>query len=71
MRHISLSTCGVVPRIYELAEKKLGLTLSISLHAPNDKIRSQTMPVNSKWNIEELFNRLPLLHKGYVTQDFV
>lgn len=54
MRHISLSTCGVVPRIYELAEKKLGLTLSISLHAPNDKIRSQTMPVNSKWNIEEL-----------------
>lgn len=54
MRHISLSTCGIVPRIYELAEKKLGLTLSISLHAPNDKIRSQTMPVNSKWNIEEL-----------------
>lgn len=54
MRHISLSTCGVVPKIYELAEKKLGLTLSISLHAPNDKIRSQTMPVNSKWNIEEL-----------------
>ncbi len=54
MRHISLSTCGVVPRIYDLAEKKLGLTLSISLHAPNDKIRSQTMPVNSKWNIEEL-----------------
>lgn len=54
MRHISLSTCGVVPRIYELAEKKLGLTLAISLHAPNDKIRSQTMPVNSKWNIEEL-----------------
>ncbi len=54
MRHISLSTCGVVPRIYELAEKKLGLTLSVSLHAPNDKIRSQTMPVNSKWNIDEL-----------------
>lgn len=54
MRHISLSTCGVVPRIYELAEKKLGLTLSISLHAPNDKIRSQTMPVNLKWNIDEL-----------------
>lgn len=54
MRHISLSTSGVVPRIYELAEKKLGLTLSISLHAPNDEIRSQTMPINSKWNIEEL-----------------
>ncbi len=54
MRHISLSTCGVVPRIYDLAEKRLGLTLSISLHAPNDAIRSQTMPVNHKWNVEEL-----------------
>lgn len=54
MRHISLSTCGVVPKIYELADKKLGLTLSVSLHAPNDEIRSQTMPVNLKWNIQEL-----------------
>lgn len=54
MRHISLSTCGVVPRIYDLAEKRLGLTLSVSLHAPNDKIRSQTMPVNRKWNTQEL-----------------
>lgn len=54
MRHISLSTCGVVPKIYELAEKKYGLTLSVSLHAPNDYIRSRTMPVNKKWNIDEL-----------------
>jgi len=54
MRHISLSTCGVVPRIYELADKKLGLTLSVSLHAPNDVIRSQTMPVNDRWGIDEL-----------------
>lgn len=54
MRHISLSTCGVVPKIYELADKRLGLTLSVSLHAPNDEIRSQTMPVNLKWNIQEL-----------------
>lgn len=54
MRHISLSTCGIVPRIYDLAEKHLGLTLSVSLHAPNDLIRSQTMPVNSKWKIDEL-----------------
>lgn len=54
MRHISLSTCGVVPRIYDLAEKRLGLTLSVSLHAPNDAIRSQTMPVNQKWNVETL-----------------
>lgn len=54
MRHISLSTCGIVPKIYELAEKKLGLTLSVSLHAPNDNIRSRSMPVNEKWNIDEL-----------------
>lgn len=54
MRHISLSTCGVVPRIYDLAEKRLGLTLSVSLHAPNDAIRSKTMPVNQKWNVETL-----------------
>lgn len=54
MRHISLSTCGVVPRIYELAEKKLQLTLSVSLHAPNDEIRSSMMPVNRKWQVSEL-----------------
>lgn len=54
MRNISLSTCGVVTGIYKLMEKKLQLTLSISLHAPNDKIRSQTMPVNDRWNIDEL-----------------
>jgi len=54
MRHISLSTCGIVDKIYDLAEKKLQLTLSISLHAPNDEIRSKTMPVNHKWGIDEL-----------------
>ncbi len=54
MRHISLSTCGIVPRIYELADKKLGLTLSVSLHAPNDELRSRTMPVNDKYGIDEL-----------------
>lgn len=54
MRNISLSTCGVVSGIYDLMEKKLQLTLSISLHAPNDEIRNQTMPVNSKWNIDTL-----------------
>jgi 23S rRNA (adenine2503-C2)-methyltransferase len=54
MRHISLSTCGIVPRIYELADKKLGLTLSVSLHAPNDELRSKTMPVNDKYGIDEL-----------------
>ncbi len=54
MRHISLSTCGVVPRIYELADQKLQLTLSVSLHAPNDQIRSRTMPINRKYSIDEL-----------------
>ena len=54
MRHISLSTCGIVPKIYELADKHLGLTLSVSLHAPNDDIRSQSMPVNGKYAMDEL-----------------
>ncbi|MGW8114716.1 23S rRNA (adenine(2503)-C(2))-methyltransferase RlmN [Caproicibacterium sp. NSD3] len=54
MRHISLSTCGIVDKIYDLAEKKYQLTLSISLHAPNDTIRSQTMPINQRWHIEDL-----------------
>ena len=54
MRNISLSTCGVVSGIYKLMEERLQLTLSVSLHAPNDEIRSRTMPVNNKWNIDEL-----------------
>lgn len=54
MRHISLSTCGLVPGIYRLMEEQIPLTLSISLHAPNDAIRSQSMPVNNRWPIDEL-----------------
>jgi 23S rRNA (adenine2503-C2)-methyltransferase len=54
MRHISLSTCGIVDKIYDLADRKLQLTLSVSLHAPNDTIRSQTMPINRKWNVDAL-----------------
>ncbi len=54
MRHISLSTCGIVPKIYDLAEKKYGLTLSISLHAPNNRIRSMSMPINNSYDIDEL-----------------
>ncbi len=54
MRHISLSTCGIVPKIYDLANKKLQLTLSVSLHAPNDGIRNRTMPVNKRYPIDEL-----------------
>ena len=54
MRHISLSTCGLVPKIDELAKKKLQLTLSVSLHAPNDTIRNTIMPVNKAYPVEEL-----------------
>ena len=53
-RHITLSTCGVVPNIYKLADMGFQLTLSISLHAPDDEIRSRTMPINKAYNIEEL-----------------
>lgn len=54
MRHISLSTCGIVPKIYALAELDFQLTLSVSLHAPNDDIRSRTMPINRKYNTVQL-----------------
>ncbi len=54
MRHISLSTCGLVPKIDELAKKKLQISLAISLHGPNDQIRSQIMPVNRAYPMEEL-----------------
>ena len=54
MRHISHSTCGLVPKIRELAKKKLQLTLSVSLHAPKDEIRNTIMPVNKAYNTEEL-----------------
>lgn len=53
-RHISLSTCGVVDKIKDLGEKGSGLTLSVSLHAPNDQIRNDIMPVNKKWNVDTL-----------------
>ena len=54
MRNISLSTCGLVPMIDRLAEKKLQLTLSISLHAPNNAMRSSMMPVNDAYPVEQL-----------------
>lgn len=53
-RHISLSTCGIVPRLYDLMELRPQFTLSVSLHAPNDAIRSSIMPVNRRWGVEEL-----------------
>ncbi|MBQ5901191.1 MAG: 23S rRNA (adenine(2503)-C(2))-methyltransferase RlmN, partial [Clostridia bacterium] len=56
LRHISLSTSGVVSGIEKLAEENLPITLSISLHAPFDDIRGNVMPVNKKWNIDALIN---------------
>ena len=54
MRHISLSTCGLVPMIDKLAEKKLQISLAISLHGPNDEIRSRIMPVNKAYPMDVL-----------------
>lgn len=54
VRNITLSTCGIVPRIKDLMKHDLQLTLTISLHAPNDKIRSKIMPVNDRWKINEV-----------------
>ena len=54
MRHISLSTCGLVPMIDKLAEKKLQISLAISLHGPTDEIRNQIMPVNKAYPIDVL-----------------
>ena len=54
MRHISLSTCGLVDKIKLLAEKKLQLTLSVSLHSPDNESRNKIMPINKRWNVEEV-----------------
>jgi len=56
MRHISLSTCGLVPKIDELAKKKLQISLAISLHGPNDEIRNRIMPVNKAYPIDQLLD---------------
>ncbi len=56
MRHISLSTCGLVPKIDALAQKKLQISLAISLHGPNNEIRSKIMPVNKAYDIDTLLD---------------
>ncbi len=56
MRHISLSTCGLVDRIDQLREKNWQLTLSVSLHAPNDELRKSLMPIAKKWSVDELLS---------------
>lgn len=62
MRHISLSTCGLVPKIDELGDKKLQISLAISLHGPNNEIRNRIMPVNKAYPIEVL---LPACRRYY------
>lgn len=64
MRNISLSTCGIVPKIYELMDLNLQLTLSVSLHAPNDEIRSKLMPINNKYNVKELIKACRIYTKN-------
>ena len=54
MRHISLSTCGLVDKIEQLAERNLQLTLSVSLHSPDNESRNKIMPVNKRWPVEQL-----------------
>lgn len=65
-RNISLSTCGLVPRIYDLAKEKLGITLSLSLHAPTDALRKELMPVARKYSLEETMKamRFYVKHTG-------
>lgn len=53
-RNITVSTCGLVPKIYELAEEKLAITLAISLHAPNDEMRRTLMPIANRYTIDEI-----------------
>ncbi len=57
-RHITVSTCGIVPKIYEYAEFDLQVNLAISLHAPNNDIRNQIMPINKAYPIEELIEAI-------------
>ncbi|MBR6133158.1 MAG: 23S rRNA (adenine(2503)-C(2))-methyltransferase RlmN [Bacilli bacterium] len=53
-RHITLSTCGIIPKIMELADEPIQINLAISLHAPNDKLRSSIMPINKAYGIQRL-----------------
>ena len=55
-RNLTVSTCGLVPKIYELADMKLQITLAISLHAPNDDMRKKLMPIANKYSIKEIMD---------------
>jgi len=55
-RGITISTCGIVPRITQLAQEALPLTLAVSLHAPDDELRNELVPVNRRWNVGEVLD---------------
>ena len=55
-RNLTVSTCGLVPRIYELADMKLQVTLAISLHSPTDEMRKKLMPIANKYSISEIMD---------------
>lgn len=57
-RHITVSTCGIVPKIKEFSSLDLQVNLAISLHAPNDKIRNEIMPISKAYNLNELMDAL-------------
>ena len=62
-RHITLSTCGIVPKIYELADLELSITLAISLHAFSDEKRKEIMPIANKYSISEILEACRVLYK--------
>ncbi|MCL2573343.1 MAG: 23S rRNA (adenine(2503)-C(2))-methyltransferase RlmN [Defluviitaleaceae bacterium] len=64
MRHITVSTCGIVPRIYDLVTENLQLTLAISLNAPNDQIRRKLMPIARKYDFDELITACKVYADG-------
>ena len=64
IRHITVSTCGIVPKIKEFAMEKAGVNLAISLHAPNNEIRDKLMPINKVYNIDDIMEAV----KYYIKQ---
>lgn len=71
---MTASTAGIVPRIYDLAEEKVRPKLAISLNAPNDELRTQLMPINKKWNMEQLLTaarEFPLRNREKLTFEYV
>ena len=62
-RHITISTCGIVPKIYEFTNEKLQVNLAISLHAPNDRLRNQIMPISKAYSLDELMESI----KNYIS----